>query len=790
MTRRLVSVAVPAPLHQTFTYHCDGEPPVPGTRVSVRFSGRRVVGVVVPGAPRYEGTTQPILGTVDPRPVFTAPVLRALVWAAGYYHHPIGEVLRAAHPPLDEVGPRRRLRAVLPPRNDYTGWVDPWTGPLSHIRPGNLYDRRTFLRAGKSESWVQKACAAGWLVPEEEERNRKLGAVPAVTSVTAVAGEALELLRRRPVRFHLYCQLAEATLPVPVADVLRDHPGARPHLAALRKDGLVVLEKVTIPVAPVDPFAVLPEGRPAPELTGEQMEAVRRIEARGGGFLPFLLEGVTGSGKTEVYLQVLRGVLAAGKGAVILVPEIALTPQLASRFEARFPGQVAVLHSAQAPAERARQWRALEAGTRRIALGARSAVFAPVRDVGLIVVDEEHDASFKQEEGFLYNARDFALMRAREEGCPIVLGSATPSLEALGLAQSGRWDHFRLTHRPVARPMPAVQCVDLRVYDACDLITAPLAEALEGNLAAGGQSILFLNRRGTSGRLQCAACGAVEECPNCAVALTLHRAQHSLVCHYCGHRSPQPAACACGGAHVQGREGVEQVTAALQERFPAARVARLDRDSTRFSGLVRLLDRMRAGELDILVGTQMIVKGHDFPGVTLVGVLDADHGLFFQDFRAAERTFQLLVQVAGRAGRGDARGRVLVQTRRPDHHAIFHAAAQDVAGFFARETLIRRELGYPPYGHLALLRLASPDEGSLLAHALELATRLRARAGAVEVLGPAPAPVARVRNVHRYQILLKGRDRRALHALVDLAMTPEPPPGVTVRPDIDPQNML
>jgi primosomal protein N' (replication factor Y) len=338
--------------------------------------------------------------------------------------------------------------------------------------------------------------------------------------------------------------------------------------------------------------------------------------------------------------------------------------------------------------------------------------------------------------------------------------------------------------------MPAVQCVDLRVYDSCDLITAPLAVALEENLAAGGQSIVFLNRRGFSGRLQCAVCGTVEECPHCAVSLTLHQAQKSLVCHYCGIRKTLPSRCTCGGEFVQAREGVEQVTGALQGRFPTARIARLDRDSTRFSGLVRLLDRMRAGEIDILVGTQMIVKGHDFPGVTLVGVLDADHSLFFQDFRAAERTFQLLVQVAGRAGRGDQQGRVLVQTRRPDHHAIYFAAAQDVDGFARRESMARRELGYPPFGHLVLLRLQSADEKLLTDQAAALATTLRMDAGTVEVLGPVPAPISRIRNVFRHQILLKSTDRKVLHTLVRRATAFDFPSGVTCRPDVDPQNMM
>jgi len=790
MTRRFVSVAVPVPLHQAFTYHCDKVPPVPGTRVFVRFGGRRLIGIVLPGNPEFSGVTQPLQEPVDPVPVFTPPVLRALVWAAGYYHHPIGEVLRAAHPQLDEIRTRRRFRAILPPKNDYTGWINPWTGPLSQIRPGNLYDKKTFHRAGKNDAWIQKACAAGWLVPEEDDRNRRLGAVFAVTAVEEVAGEALEQLRRRPVRFQLYCQLAETTLPVPVADVVREHPSCQPHLAALRKDNLIRVEKVTTTAAPEDPFSELPPCEAEPVLTAQQREAVDLLIHRHDGFWPFLLEGVTGSGKTEVYLQVLRDVLARGKGAVIIVPEIALTPQLAARFSARFPGQVSVLHSAQPAAVRAREWRALASGQKRIALGARSAVFAPVADAGLIVVDEEHDASFKQEDGFLYNARDFALVRAREEGCPIVLGSATPSMESRQLALSGRWGHFRLTHRPVARPMPVVQCVDLRVFDSRDLITAPLATALTENLAAGGQSILFLNRRGFSGRLQCKSCGSVEECPHCAVSLTLHRAQMSLICHYCGFRKPQPERCACGGDFVQEREGVEQVTAALQERFPSARVARLDRDSTRFAGLVRLLDRMRAGEIDILVGTQMIVKGHDFPGVTLVGVLDADHSLFFQDFRAAERTFQLLVQVAGRAGRGDAQGRVLIQTRRPEHHAIYFAAAQDVAGFSQRESGHRRELAYPPFGHLVLFRLQSADEPLLKIHAAAFAAFLKADAGAVEVLGPVPAPISRIRNVFRHQILLKCTDRKDLHTLVRRAETFEVPAAVTVRPDVDPQNML
>ncbi len=787
-----VAVALPVPVPKSFTYHADA-PIAPGCRVRVRFSGRTLVGVVLPGEPEYEKKTLPVLEVIDPLPVFTAPTLRALVWAAGYYHHPIGEVMKSAHPMLDDFRLQRRFRAVAPADNPYLGAVNPWVDELSHIRPGNAYDRRTFRRAGKSEAWIEKACQMGWLIPEEVENRRRLGAVNAVVEVQTPAGDAMDRLRRRPVRHRILCDLLEAHLPVPVEDILREHPGARAHLAALQKEGWIRLDRI-VPgnAGPADPFdAPLAETAPPPILTAEQEAAVLAILQAQGRFAPFLLEGVTGSGKTEVYLRIIGRALEAGRGALVIVPEIALTPQLAARFSARFPGQVAVLHSALPPARRARAWRQLATGERRIALGARSAVFAPVRDAGVIVVDEEHDASFKQEEGFLYNARDFALVRGREEACPVVLGSATPSLESRQAVLSGRFFHLRLTRRPVERPMPAVACIDLRVHATRALLSGPLLSALQETLDAGRQSLLFLNRRGSFGMLQCAACGQVRQCPRCSVSLTVHLRSNTLVCHYCGLRQVLPARCECGGDFLQEREGVEQVLSALQEHFPSARIARLDRDSTRFAGLPRLLSDMRSGAIDILVGTQMVVKGHDFPGVTLVGVLDADQGLFFQDFRAAERTFQLLVQVAGRAGRGSDPGRVLIQTRRPEHHAIHFAALQDVEGFARRELPIRRELSYPPFGHVVLWRIQGTDETAVAAQAEAFADFLRTSSpGAVDVLGPAPAPLARIREVFRHQVLLKSTDRRALHDCVRRALAFVWSGGVSARPDVDPQHML
>lgn len=786
-----VFVALPVPVFHPFTYHTD-EPVLPGCRVRVRLAGRTLVGVVLPGTPQYGQKTLPVLEIIDPLPVFTLPTLQALIWAAGYYHHPIGEVLRSAHPMLDDFRLQRRFRACPAEANPYLGTMDPWSGELAHIRPGNTYDRKTFRRAGKTDAWIEKACQLGWLVPEEEENRRRVGAVSAVVEAAAPGPEEMAALRRRPVRYRILCDLVEAHLPVPVADILREHPTARAHLAALQKEGWVRIEKIVPDASGTkDPFeAQLADGSPSVELTAEQRDAVDAVLRQSGVFSPFLLEGVTGSGKTEVYLRIIESELQAGRGAVVIVPEIALTPQLASRFSARFPGQVAVLHSALPAALRARAWRSLATGERRIALGARSAVFAPVRGVGVIVVDEEHDASFKQEDGFLYNARDFALVRGREENCPVVMGSATPSMESRLAIQKGRFVHLRLTRRPVARPMPAVACIDLRVHATRAMLSGPLLAALQENLDAGQQSILFLNRRGSFGMLQCASCGQTRECPRCAVSMTVHLRQASLVCHYCGMRIPLPARCECGGTFIQEREGVEQVFNALQDQFPAARIARLDRDATRFAGLSRLLADMRAGAVDILVGTQMVVKGHDFPGVTLVGVLDADQGLFFQDFRAAERTFQLLVQVAGRAGRGSSPGRVLIQTRRPEHHAIHFAANQDVEGFARRELLVRRELSYPPFGHVVLFRIQGENETALQQQAEAFAGFLRAQAGGVEVLGPAPAPLARIRGTYRYQVLLKSTDRRILHERVRQAASFVWTAGVKARPDVDPQHML
>src|SRR6266536_1859551 len=433
------------------------------------------------------------------------------------------------------------------------------------------------------------------------------------------------------------------------------------------------------------------------------------LEAR--EFAPFLLHGVTGSGKTEVYLRAIAKVRASGRGALVLVPEIALTPQLAGRFRARFGADVALLHSGLSDAERHAEWLRLRHGEARICVGVRSAIFAPVQDLAMVVVDEEHDPSFKQEDGPGYQARDLAVVRAKQAGAACVLGSATPSLESLENARRGRYRLLELPLRVDDRPLPAVEVVDLarlrRGGRPLGLVSPPLAAALEATLAARQQAILFLNRRGFQTLVVCEACGREERCESCSVSLTYHRRRGVLLCHYCGRVERVTPACpACGGPRRGIGVGTEQVEAAVRQLLPAARVARLDRDAVGSADdVAAVLARFANREVDVLVGTQMVTKGHDFPGVTLVGVVLADVALALPDFRAAERTFQLLAQVAGRAGRGAEPGRVLVQTYAPEHYSIRCAARHDYAAFVAGELASRRALGWPPFARLLAVRV-------------------------------------------------------------------------------------
>jgi primosomal protein N' (replication factor Y) len=588
----------------------------------------------------------------------------------------------------------------------------------------------------------------------------------------------------------------------PVAKLAERWTSARSAVKRLAAAGLVALEeRESLP----DPFFDEPAPRDVPhDATPSQAAAIRAIEGalKEPAAATFLLHGVTGSGKTEVYLRAIAAARDAKRGSIVLVPEIALTPQLVGRFRARFGDDVAVLHSALTPRERYGMWHRLRSGAVDVAIGARSALFAPVRALGLVIVDEEHDPSFKQEEGVRYHARDMAIWRAHRVGGVCVLGSATPSLESEQLARTGRAVKLRLPDRARAQPLPRVEIVDLRRIGpgpgGDKRISVALYRAIEEALRAREQVILFLNRRGFAPAVRCEACGQLAACDSCSVALTFHKRAGVVRCHYCDFEARLEARCPKCGAEALALEGLgtEKLEETLATALPGARVARLDRDVASGRKIEAVLARMRAREIDILVGTQMVAKGHDLPNVTLVGVVNADAALSIPDYRAGERAFQLLVQVAGRAGRGDAPGRVLVQTWDPDHPAIALGARHDVDAFLERELADRRELGYPPLTRAALVRVDGVDENEARSACDRLARLALAsepvRRGAVQVQGPSAAPIARVRARYRFRVMLRAPERpplRAVLAAIDDARATLPR-GVRAVIDVDPVQLL
>jgi primosomal protein N' (replication factor Y) (superfamily II helicase) len=734
----LVEVAIAAAVRGTFTYRV----PSPlaaevslGQRVAVPFGkSRRATGYVIgfPTAPPAGFALRDVLAVLDPFPPFTPKLVELLRWAEEYYLVPPGELLRAALP------------------------------PGLNTRKGD---------SGPARRGVEFAAAA------------------------AGAAEALpSLSRARAQRAVLDYLLARGRIPLDELKVAFPH--GRAAVNALERRGLVRRTMET----PVARSGLLPGGAAPPELTPAQAQAVEALAQALGTFQPFLLHGVTGSGKTEVYLQVIARARARGRGALVLVPEIALTPQLSGRFRARFGDDVALLHSGLSDAERHAEWLRLRRGEARICVGVRSAIFAPVQDLAVLVVDEEHDGSFKQEDGPGYHARDLAVVRAKLEDAVLVLGSATPSLETLDNARRGKYRTLSLPARVDDRPMPAVELVDLTglarqgLERVEGLISPRLAEALQQTLSAGQQAILFLNRRGFETLVVCEVCGQEARCTECSVSLTHHARRRLLVCHYCGRSEPADALCpACGGVRFGVGVGTEQVEAAVKGLFPRARVGRLDRDAVSTADdTAAVLARFANRELDVLVGTQMVTKGHDFPGVTLVGVILADTALALPDLRAAERTFQLLAQVAGRAGRGADAGRVLIQTFNPRSPAVACAAGHDYAAFAEGELERRRTLSYPPFSRLMAIRIEGSEAGARrCAEALAAAAR-PALGREVAMLGPAPAALEKLRGRYRWHILFRADGPRSLfrvHAALAAAVV-RPPGGASVRFDMDPYSMM
>lgn len=575
------------------------------------------------------------------------------------------------------------------------------------------------------------------------------------------AGQAADAarLKRAPSQWRAFQLLLDAAGPVPADRLEALGPGWRRAITALIARGWVAESRL----APgLEPCPAMPDTPPA--LTPHQAQAVAAIAAA-AGFRCFLLDGVTGSGKTEVYLRCIRARLDAGQQCLVLVPEIGLTPQLLDRFRRRFPVPMAVLHSGLAEGERLRAWTAARDGTAQIVIGTRSAIFTPLLRPGLIVVDEEHDASYKQQDGFRYSARDLAVWRARQLGVPLVLGSATPALESVENARSGRYERLVLAERAGAAGQPTVHLIDVRAHQPRDGLTQPLLAAIRRHLDDDGQALIFLNRRGYAPTLVCVGCGTVVGCDRCDARMVLHRQRGRITCHHCGSDRPAPATCPECQAELRAvGQGTERLEQALAREFPDHALERIDRDTTRRRGEIeRRLDRVRSGEARLLLGTQMLTKGHDFPGVTLVGIVDVDQGLFGTDFRSAERLAQTFIQVAGRAGRADRPGEVWLQTLFPDHPLLRVLLSQGYGAFAALALDERRQAGWPPWSSLALVRAEAADRPPVFSFLEEAAALARARApGGLRVLGPASAPMERRAGRYRGQLLLQAAARRDL----------------------------
>ncbi len=792
-----VEVAVAAPVAGTFHYRVRG--PVArdvaiGSRVLVPFGGRSLSGVVIKVGEPPPGEVDKVLDVrelLDPTPAVPADLVALCSWIADYYEAAPGEVLKAALPAGTQIVAAPVVALTEAGRHAVAG--EGGALPRKHRDLLARLAAGPMPRTGRDREGLDALIHAG-LAELGEQRSRARVRPRKVRIVRVAPGTDVEASRtalaRAAKQRAVFDRIAET------AEIEATVLGSAPAVRELVARGYVELferEVTTVAAAggSLD-AAVTP-----PPLTAEQRGALDTITgAMGHGFASILLHGVTGSGKTEVYLHAIAEALAAGGTAIVLVPEISLTPQLAARFRARFGDQVAVLHSGLADRDRLGEWQRLRKGEARIALGARSAVFAPVEQLKIIVVDEEHDSSFKQDEGVRYHGRDVALVRAQRAGAVCILGSATPSIESYAAAKAGRYTLCSMPSRVTARPLPEVQIVDLKTYlpDGDAMLSAPLAAAIEATLAAGDQAILFLNRRGYETFVLCRACGHQFRCPHCSVSLTYHLSSNRLLCHYCafGQRIPEVCPkCTVRGKIERRGLGTEKVAASVAARFPNARVARLDRDVATGAKVEAVLARVARREVDLLVGTQMVTKGHDFPGVTLVGVLCADVGLSLPDFRASERTFQLLTQVAGRAGRGERVGRAIVQTYKPDASAVVCAAKHDYVGFYETEVATRAELGYPPHGRVAAIRIDGADPHRTAGEAQRLAALAEKTAGAeVEVRGPVEAPLARLRGRCRWQLWLRSADRAALRRVVRSLYGGEVASGIRVAVDIDPVSAM
>jgi primosomal protein N' (replication factor Y) len=768
----LADVAVPVPIAGTsmLSYRApSGFSSLlhPGVRVIVPIGRRKLTGIFIrrheSECPPAPGKIKEILDILDETPVFPQELIQLWQWAARYYLTAPGEMLGAMLP----SGALRESEVIV------------------KVKKSRVRKKQSPI--ARDEETVHDASCSHDLTVQEDNL---------WTFIREKRRVSMRGLRRQfpTLMFpHALQKLLDLQL-VEIQEHLRKQRVLQKEITAVHFD------------APVN------ETSPSVQLSAHQQHAYAQIATtlRAGEFRVFLINGVTGSGKTEIYLQAAQAALEKRQRVLFLVPEIALTHQLVAQVRARLGQRIAVMHSAQTGLERWEEWRRIARGEIDVVVGVRSAVFAPIANLGLIVVDEEHDSAYKQEEGPRYNARDLAIVRGQMASCPVVLGSATPSLESYAHCQTQRYTLIDLPERIEARPLPAVEVVDLRQrrredaepHETSHVFSPLLRRALVDNYQAGKQSVLFLNRRGYASYLQCRSCGEVLSCRQCSVSLTFHLRGRELRCHYCGFSRPAPDSCPqCHGSELEsGGIGTEQVEEALLHLLPKVRVARLDRDSVRKKGFLgAVMKSWRAHEMDVLIGTQMVTKGHDVPSVTLVGVLLADVALNLPDFRAAERTFQLLTQVAGRAGRGEEPGQVIIQTYSPQHYSIRCAAQHDFRRFATLELRYRKNLGYPPYTRMVNVRFEGKESERVQKAAEQFVAQLASRTArsgkGPMVLGPAPAPIERIKGRERWQVLLKGYDRALLHEVVramqeDAVVQGRRSPQLRIIVDVDPYNML
>jgi primosomal protein N' (replication factor Y) len=828
-------VALPVPLDRTFTYAVPERAEVHrGARVVAPFRNEKLIGVVVglsEVAPA-DFEARALESVLDEEPLLSEHLLALAEWIAQYYIAPLGEVLRGMLPLMAEVRRTVYYRITDLGRDMLAGRLDGDSG-RSQISKLRSFDK---LRTGSGasddrqilEHRVLERLAAGEPLKVSTLRTATSATLPALAALVRkkwIAREtsAVERDARRTERFAVL--IPEARLPSLTANqeaILAElaAAGGELALAELRKNqlpsstlqtlvrrGLVRIEER----AAAFRMGGIEASTEPIRLNEPQVDALASIAGSLGAFKALLLHGVTGSGKTAVYLAAMQRALDRGLASILLVPEIGLTPQTVGLLDVAFGAKVALLHSALTPEERSEQWRRIHRGEAPIVVGTRSAIFAPVPNLGLIFVDEEHDQSYKQEETPRYNARDVAVMRAKLSDAVVVLGSATPSLESWQNSMQGKYVRVELQDRVMNRPLPEVELIDMRrefqETGQEQLFSRALVEQTRAALGRNEQALILLNRRGYSFAVICRACGEKLECQNCAIALTHHkpagedaqiaRAGQRLECHYCGYKRTVPAKCPkCDSEHLYylgaGSEQGEERLAAI---FPGARIGRMDRDTVRGRhDLERLLARLHSGEINLLVGTQMIAKGHDIHGVTLVGVVGCDHALSMPDFRAAERVFQLMTQVSGRAGRGDLRGRVVVQTYYPDHYAIVAASTHNYASFVERELKYRRWMHYPPFGVLANVLVQSEKLEEAARWSAEIGKWFQSAAPeGVRVLGPCTAPIARIKGVYRFHLILKGGSRKALNEALRAALAHADSAGVPRRNivvDVDAQRLM